>query len=418
MSLKIEHCELSATEEKMWGETRAALLWGCPAFSSIFYSMLDNAGSKHIALFTRDPAYPIAATDGANLILNPDGFFKLDLAERVFVCAHEILHCIFDHCGMIHRYNSQGKITYPDGKKLEYNHELMNIATDLVINDTLIESRVGKFPKGGLHDKSIATTNDAALDVFRKIYKKPPPPGKGFDQHLKPGTSQGKDPASAQQQRSPQKWANAVAAAAQAAKAMGKLPAALERVLSEALEPQVDWRERIQSMMARRVGSSRYDWRKPDRRLISRDIYSPGRSGFGAGTIVVAADTSGSIGEKELNMFFAEMAGILDDTRAKQLVIMWCDAAINRVDFAEEAGDLNTIRCKGAVGGGGTSFIPVFDEIAKLELEPDALVYLTDGYGSFPAHSPSFPVIWGNISPPGSVKYPFGDVVDVPKQAA
>jgi predicted metal-dependent peptidase len=117
-------------------------------------------------------------------------------------------------------------------------------------------------------------------------------------------------------------------------------------------------------------------------------------------------------------MFFAEMAGILEDVRPKRLVIMWCDADIGRVDEAEEPQDLNVIRGKGAPGGGGTDFRPVFDEIAKMGLEPDALVYLTDGYGAFPSVAPSFTVIWGNISAPGSVKYPFGDVVDVPVQAA
>jgi predicted metal-dependent peptidase len=66
-------------------------------------------------------------------------------------------------------------------------------------------------------------------------------------------------------------------------------------------------------------------------------------------------------------------------------------------------------------GGGGTSFIPVFEWIREQGIEPDALVYLTDGMGSFPRHAPSYPVIWGNIYP--EAKYPFGDVVDVPKQA-
>jgi predicted metal-dependent peptidase len=415
-SCVLEPYTLNPTEQKKWGETRAALLFHCPAFASIFYTMLDTVGSDNIALFTKSPEVPIAATDGSSLILNPDGFFKLELAQRVFVVSHEIMHCIFDHCGSSARFKRQGKVSYQDGKKLDFDYQEMNIAQDLVINDALIESKVGKFVEGGMHDKSIATHMDSAIDVYRKIHKKKPPPGKGFDVHLAPGTSQGKDPASAQQARSPQAWANAVAAGAAAAKAMGKLPAAIERLLSDALEPQVDWREKIQALFARRVGSDRYDWRKADRRLITRDIFAPGRSSYGAGTIVVAADTSGSIGAKELDMFFGEMAGILEDTRAKELVIIWCDAAINRVDFAEEAGDLNTIRCKGACGGGGTSFVPVFDEIVKMGLEPDALVYLTDGYGVFPAHSPSFPVIWGNISPPGAVKYPFGDVVDVPKQ--
>ena len=201
------------------------------------------------------------------------------------------------------------------------------------------------------------------------------------------------------------------------AKVQGKLPASLDRMFGELLTPAVDWREKIQALFARKVGSGSYNWRRPDRRLIVRDIYAPGRSGFGAGTVVVAVDTSGSIGERELDMFFAEMSGILEDVRPRQLLVMWCDAKVHRIDECEEAMDLNHIRAKGAPGGGGTSFVPVFDKIAEMGLEPDALVYLTDGYGYFPKPS-AYSVIWGNISAPGSVNYPFGDVVDVPKQAA
>ena len=118
-------------------------------------------------------------------------------------------------------------------------------------------------------------------------------------------------------------------------------------------------------------------------------------------------------------MFFAEMAGILEDVRPRRMVVMWCDAEVNRVDEVEEANDLNDLRKKGAVGGGGTMFEPVFDEVKKMGLDDiDALVYLTDGYGSFPKHEPSYPVIWGSISAPDLVRYPWGDVVDIPAQAA
>jgi predicted metal-dependent peptidase len=116
-------------------------------------------------------------------------------------------------------------------------------------------------------------------------------------------------------------------------------------------------------------------------------------------------------------MFFAEMAGILEDVKPKRMVVMWCDASVQRVDEVEEAADLNSLRKKGAPGGGGTLFTPVFDEIKKMGLDNvDALVYLTDGYGSFPKAAPEYAVIWGNISG-DSVKYPFGDVVDIPMQA-
>ena len=109
-------------------------------------------------------------------------------------------------------------------------------------------------------------------------------------------------------------------------------------------------------------------------------------------------------------MFMAEMAGILDDCEPEKLYICWCDAAIGRVDEAEDTGDLMILRAKGAPGGGGTSFIPVFDWIKEMNIQPAALVYLTDGMGSFPNTEPSYPVIWGNIYP--NAKYPFGDVVD------
>lgn len=425
MSNVIEVSQLTPEQEKKWSDTRAALIWHCPAFSHIFYTLLQNTGSKQQAIFTADAKFPIAATDGSNLVFNtgPEGFFRFNLNQRVFITAHEIMHCILNHIGITHFLRMRGKVAYPDGRELPFDSNQMNAAEDYVINAILSESKVGEFPtdksgtKVGLLDGSIATSKDNSLDTYRKIFKKDGGGGRGpsFDVHLPPGASIGKDAVTAAAQRNKAEWDTEVASAIAVAKALGKLPAELNRALESILEPKVDWREQIQSLFARKIGSGTFDWRRPDRRLITRDIYAPGRSGFGAGTVVVGIDTSGSIGPAELDMFMAEMAGILEDVRPKRLVIMWCDAKVHRVDEAEEAGDLNSIRAKGAPGGGGTSFIPVFDRIDREGLQPEALVYLTDGMGSFPAAAPAYPVIWGNIYP--ASKYPFGDVVDIPKQA-
>jgi predicted metal-dependent peptidase len=423
--------KLTPKQQIAWEKSRVALMWHCPAFTHILYEMLNKGGD--IAIFTEDESIcPIAATDGNSLILNPKTFFEFDLSQRVFIMAHEIMHCIMNHCGLMHQLSTRGKVTYPDGKTLPYDQMTMNMAADYVINDCLIESKVGAMPTKdgkivGLHDKNMATGMDAVLDAYRKVYKNSPPPpggggtcggpnmgGKGFDQHLKPGTSEGKDATQATKDRNESEWQTQIQAGLNSAKAQGKLPAGLERMFREMLEPVVDWTEKIEALFARKVGSGSWNYRKPDRRLITRDIYAPSRSGFGAECVVVGADTSGSIGQKELDMFFAEMAGILEDVRPKHLLIMWCDAHVHRVDECEEPQDLMVLRSKKAPGGGGTDFRPVFDEIAKRGLTPDALVYLTDGMGTFPPTAPSYPVIWGNIYP--ASKYPFGDVVDVPKQ--
>lgn len=424
MTVAFKQVELDPKHEKAWQDTRVALLWHCPAFSHVFYTMLDVfPNNRHIAYFTED--VPIAATDGGALFLNPQRFFTYTLNERVFICAHEIMHCILNHCVMMHGFAKSGKVPYSDGTSLEYNGELMNIALDLVINDLLIESKIGQYNKDWLHDKALGTAMESAIDVYRKLFKKVQqsgggggsggkPSGNGFDKHLQPGTSQGKDPAQAAQERNAQatKWATEVAAGINAARVQGKLPAAMDRALTEILEPKVDWREKIESLFARRLGTGSYNWRALDRRLVVRDIIAPGRSGFGADTVIVGVDTSGSIGAKEVNMFLAEVSGILEDVRPRRVLVAWCDAKLHRVDHMSEPGDVADARHKGAPGGGGTSFIPVFEYADGIDGHIDAMVYLTDGMGAFPGKAPSYPVIWGNINP--GMKYPFGDVVDIP----
>lgn len=418
---QLPQVKLTPTQEKQWDDTRTALLWHCPAFAHIFYTMMDKTGSKYVALFTDSPEIPIAATDGSNMIINPEPFFKLSLNERLFVAAHEIMHCILNHCSMGWMWQQRGKIAYEDGTELPYDGKLMNIAMDLVINDILIESNVGSFLKGGYHDRSVATAKDSCTEAYRKIFDdsqknggKTTVSGQGFDIHVAPGSSTNEDAAQAVGNRSQSQWDMAVREAQQSARLQGKLPAGLDRVLGEILAPKVDWRDKIEALFARKAGSGSWDFKRADRRLITRDIFAPSRSGYGCGPVVVGVDTSGSIGHKELDMFMAEMAGILDDCTPEALYIVWCDAEIGRVDEAEEASDLYTIRAKGAPGGGGTSFIPVFDWIEENNIVPSALVYMTDGMGSFPPSEPSYPVIWANIY--DGAKYPFGDVVDIPKQ--
>ena len=52
-----------------------------------------------------------------------------------------------------------------------------------------------------------------------------------------------------------------------------------------------------------------------------------------------------------------------------------------------------------AAGGGGTDFRPVFDWVAERcrrgEARPDALIYCTDGWGTFPPRAPDYPLVWG-----------------------
>jgi predicted metal-dependent peptidase len=421
---------LDNKQERQWRETVAAMTWHYPSFTHLLYSLMDSVGSGNNAVFTDEIS--VAATDGKSLILNPNAFFsdEFKLSNRIFVTAHEILHVVLEHIMLGYKMHTTGKVPFKDGSSAKYDQNIMNQAMDYIVNAILTESKVGEMPTGkykGLYDPKIATANSDFLDVYRKLYNDDQNGGGGSGgggddhggeicQHKEPGAASGKDPTSTVSEHNPQKVQQAVAAAMQAAKVMGKLPAALERLFGDVLEPKVEWRDHIRSLLARKAGGGGYDFHKPDDEWMNREIYVPSRSGYGAGSIVVGVDTSGSIGPKEVDMFLAEVSGILEDLRPRRLFLVWCDAKVHRADECESESDLRVIRAKGAPGGGGTDFRPVFDWIHEQGITPDALVYLTDLLGTFPNQKPSYPVIWGNIYPDG--KAPWGDVVDVPKQAA
>lgn len=404
------YIDLTPTQERQWSETRVALQYACPAFTHIFYSMMADKDTGKLAYFTKD--IPIAATDGKRLLLNPDKFFSYSIKKRLFICSHEIGHCIFDHVGQGYKFRKLQKVSYPDGSTLPYDDRLANIAQDLVINDMLVASKVGECDKDWLHDPHLVTHKDSWLEAYRKVYRQGKggggPKGESFDEHLEPGAANGDDPQKASE-RNHVEWKIAIAAGAEAARAQGKLPAAMQRFVDELLQPVVSWTDKIHAFFARKVGSGSYDWRRPDRRLVIRDIYAPGRSGFGAGTVAIAIDTSGSITDELLKRFLSEIAGVIEDVNPKRLLVMWIDAEVHRVDEIDEPSDLLTLK---KAGGGGTDFRPAFDWLHKENVEPDALIYMTDMYGSFPDIEPDYPVLWASISE--GVIPPFGDLIQVP----
>jgi predicted metal-dependent peptidase len=426
--------QLSPIDARKWSETRTATLWSQPAFSDIWYNlMIDKDGTQ--AYFTDKTPGGCAATNGKYMYINPADFFKSErnLNHRVFITCHEIMHAILDDPRVGAKLIRAGKVTYPDGKVIPIDETRLQKAADYRINAILVESKVGELPPDGLHDPSLVTHEDTLLGAYRKLYEDEQRSGKGngkpgagggtsksngpgdgkpdknFDSHMKPGEGEGKDEHQAEGERNEQEWATGVAAAIHSAKLMGKLPAALERALGKLLEPEIDWTEKLRTMLARRLGNSASTWNKLDENLLVRGIGAPGRVGFGAGCVYVAVDTSASITQEMMDRFMAETGGILDDVKPKRLVLLQCDAHVHEVVECDDVADLYRRKLK---GGGGTSFIPVFERIEQDGDPIDTLIYFTDLLGSFPAQAPGYPVIWASINP--GYKPPWGDLVDVP----
>ncbi|MEM3473821.1 MAG: VWA-like domain-containing protein, partial [archaeon] len=184
----------------------------------------------------------------------------------------------------------------------------------------------------------------------------------------------------------------------------GNLPRSLSRYISSILEPRISWRQYlINKIVYAKHGGHIV------KRLQRKTIYSPYkffRTKESILDVVITVDTSGSIGEDDLNAFITEIKSIAETFKVKGKLLD-CDTKINNVyDLEKLDNDLVNINF---MGGGGTSFVPPFKFVEENNIKPKVFIYFTDAYGDFPEDAPPYEVIW--LVKNSEVVPPFGEVI-------
>ena len=182
------------------------------------------------------------------------------------------------------------------------------------------------------------------------------------------------------------------AAVQQYERTRGTLPGHLAGIIGQILKPEINWREMLAQFMTSCYGGSRR-WLPPARRHVWEGLYLQSQRDERL-KAVVAIDMSGStIGD--LPKFFGELTSLLNSFGGYDLTVIYCDAEVQKVEHFDEVNTLDPNRTWKTYGGGGTSFTPVFDYVdAHSELEPNLLIYFTDGDGDSPRKAPRYPVMW------------------------
>lgn len=317
------------------------------------------------------PDTKTAATNGTTIWVG-DWFLSRPIRQRVFLLGHEILHAVLDHLPRAKKYQDRGF-----GMDLRpFSHGRANMAMDAVINAVLVASQIGDMPAGGVyrgHSDMDRTWDDVYLEMEEPPERdpdwKPDDGGQGpLDEHLPPDPN---GPSEVEQKQ-------AVAQARNAAQAAGKLPAALGRLIGEILEPKLPWRQLLRDFVTSRAGKDEASWRRLNRRrlVLPPGVPFPGRDGRQLNCIVLAVDTSGSISPETLTSFMGEMKSILEEVRPRETHVIWWDTEAKAV-LIEEPEDLVSAQ---PYGGGGTNWDCVPRKIQELDLEPDCVITLTDGY--------------------------------------
>lgn len=199
-------------------------------------------------------------------------------------------------------------------------------------------------------------------------------------------------------------WTRRVRQAAR--KAQGDLPGDLAHQLSIGQDGAVDWRAKLREFLTDRFRED-FRWTPPNRRYLDRDFLVPSLSGQG-GLVAFAVDTSGSMGDDEVAACVGEVREAMEMLPGLEVLLIQCDAEVQDVQRVREPDALDAIEVHGR---GGTDFRPVFEEIDGPREDGrsvDALVYLTDLHGTFPAQAPAVPVLWVGTT---GEEVPFGRVV-------
>ena len=337
--------------------------------------------------FVWDDTIPTAATNGKRVAFNPTFVNVLSDDELKFLVAHECFHPMLEH-----NFRRHGR----DAKK-------WNVAADYVINKLLVDEGIGRMPKVGLHDPAIYNAGHGTSEGIYDILPDQPDDhgdGPGPLDNCEDGEGDGAE--QAQQQA---EWKVKVAQAAQAAKMMGKMSAGLQRLVDEVLQPKVNWRDVLHRFLVKARTDQR-SFARFSRRFLPQGMYLPSVSGEAMGEIVFAVDCSGSIDQRTINQFAAEITKTKDDLMPELIHVMYFDSEVSHVETYAPNDDLDIK----PHGGGGTDFAPVFAKIDEIGITPVAIVFLTDLCCHSFGTQPDAPVLWVTTCPGAA---PFGEIVEM-----
>lgn len=353
------------------------------------------------------------ATDGTHLYYSAAFVESLKSEHLQFVLAHEVMHC-----ALLHPFRRG-------------NRDMLkwNVACDLAINQLLKDSGFSLLP-GVLIDPQFKDMT--AESIYAKLPNLPPPPqpqpggkpdparvgevldapkpsDKGKDAEDS-AEGQGDSDAQGQGQGQPMSesdWQIATSQAEKAAVAAGKMPGAIADSSRKARQAQTDWRAVLKRFIESTIPSD-YSWSKPNRRMLSRGMILPGVKRENTGELVIAVDTSGSVPDWMLDQFASEITLLMSETRPSKVTVVYCDT---RVYATREFECEETFAFEKRTARGGTNFQPVFDKTAELDIEPRALIYLTDLEPGDRPIDPGYPVLWAVPETCRTQQWPWGESV-------
>lgn len=352
------------------------------------------AGVLMIGSRTVDDKTKTACTNGRDEMYGRAFIETLSDAELRFLVLHECYHKLYRHL-------TTWRHLYDD------NAQLANAACDYVINIKLTDDNKDGFavmPKVGLLDAKYRGMDSAQVYKLLKDDQQDSgggqgngsgggdgdaPSGTGLDDHDWEGAQ---DMTAEQTKELARDLDEAIR---QGALAAGKLGSGGDRMFDDLLETKIDWREMLREFIATTCQGNDYStWRRPNRRFVSSGYYMPSGVSEQVGELVIAIDTSGSIGGRELSKFLGEVKGICDQVNPDVVRLLYWDTEVCADEKYVGVEVENIVQSTKPAGGGGTTVECVPEYMSQHGVKPQAVVVLTDGYLGGSWGQWACPVLW------------------------
>jgi predicted metal-dependent peptidase len=341
------------------------------------HSFFGNLATR-LKLTNADEWCATAATDGLKFYYNSRFIMMLKPKEVEFLVGHEVLHVVYDHMG----------------RRNDRDPQIWNIADDYAVNADLKRHKVGQFittvpclyeqkydgkPAEEIYDDLMKNVKKINMDdLIDQLLDDHMDGGDDYDSDGD-GDKQGKRPRMSPEEREQarQEIKQAIIQAAQGAEA-GTIPVGVERLIKDVTDPQMPWRELIQTNLTSAIRTD-FSWMRPSRRGWHMDAIMPGMTPGEEIDVVVSLDMSGSISNKQAQAFLGEIAGMMDSFDGYKVHVFCFDTDwYNPQDFHSE--NMDSIEEYEPQGGGGTDFDVIFDYLKEHAIEPKRLIVFTDGY--------------------------------------
>ena len=378
------------------------------------------SGILMVGRTTVEDNIPTAATNGRDDRFGRGFVKKLSDKELNFVVAHEAAHKMFRHLTTWTKLHDE-------------DHRLANAACDYVINLMLRDLdpseqiiAMPRYTEGPMQGKHMGLIDERfrgmnAKQVF-DILKEEKEEGAGgdgeggeggIDEHDWGGAKEMTEEDKKQLARDIDQAIRQGQIAHQ--KVAGSGAGGMDRLLQDLLEPKVDWRELLREYVkAICRAKDKSSWRKPNRRFLSTGVYMPSMIGEKVGHLVIAIDTSGSIGNKELAEFLAEVKGIAEEVNPEKVDLLYWDCEVAAHEEYDSSTVPNIVSSTKPRGGGGTSPSCVSQALKEKKIEPECIIILTDGYvGGDWGSEWTAPTLWCIVNGDKGVIAPNGKTIHI-----